>query len=230
VAADRPKERPMGFPRRLLADHEDLVLDLRPHWIALVLPVVVTGLVILAWIVLFQFFDPPTVVRWVAIIVGVVILIALPVRALLAWLTSHFVVTTDRVIHRSGWLAKRAMEIPLERINDVRFEQSVLERAVGAGDLRIESGGEYGQNHFSDIRRPEDVQKLIYEMSEQNQNRMMRGGESAATPSTAGEATETFSTGASPLDEIERLAAMKERGLLSEEEFETQKRRLLGRL
>ena len=218
----------MAFPKKLLADHEKMVMDLRPHWIALVLPVVVALLVLAAWIVLFQFFDPPAVVNWVAIIAGILILIAFPVRALLAWLTSHFVVTTDRVIHRSGWLAKRAMEIPLERINDVRFEQSVLERVVGAGDLRIESGGEYGQNHFSDIRRPEDVQKMIYEMSEENQNRMMRGGPVATT---AGERhTEPFSTGASPLDEIERLSAMKERGLISDEEFETQKRRLLGRL
>lgn len=27
----------MAFPKRLLADHERLVLDLRPHWVALVL-------------------------------------------------------------------------------------------------------------------------------------------------------------------------------------------------
>jgi uncharacterized membrane protein YdbT with pleckstrin-like domain len=213
----------MGFPKRLLADHEELVLDLRPHWIALMLPVVVTVLVVVASIVLFLFFDPPAVVNWVAITAGLLILVAFPVRALLAWLTSHFVVTTDRVIHRSGWLAKRSMEIPLERINDVRFEQSVFERVVGVGDLRIESGGEYGQNHFSDIRRPEELQKLVYEMSEENQNRMIRQG--------AGQArTETASTGDSPLADIEQLAALKERGLLSEEEFETQKRRLLGRL
>jgi hypothetical protein len=43
--------------------------------------------------------------------------------------------------------------------------------------------------------------------------------------------TETIETqSGSPLAEIERLGRLKERGLLSEEEFETQKRRLLGRL
>jgi uncharacterized membrane protein YdbT with pleckstrin-like domain len=162
---------------------------------------------------------------WVLWIAAVVLFLAYPVRALLAWITSHFVVTTDRVIHRSGWLAKRSMEMPLERINDVRFEQTVLERAVGAGDLIIESGGEYGQNHFTDIRHPEDVQKLIYEKSEENQLRMERAAEGRP-----GDDTEPITTGASPLDEIERLASMKKRGLISEEEFETQKRRLLGRL
>jgi uncharacterized membrane protein YdbT with pleckstrin-like domain len=220
----------MGFPRRLLADHEDLVLDLRPHWIALVGPAFVLVLLIVAAIVLFANFDPPAPVIWIAVLVGGVILIAYPVRAFLAWATSHFVVTTDRVIHRSGWLAKRSMEMPLERINDVTFTQTVLERLVGAGSLRIQSGSEYGQNHFRDIRNPEDVQKLIYEISEANEARM-RGGDAPEGGQGGQARTETIATEeGSPLDEIERLATLKERGLLSEEEFETQKRRLLGRL
>jgi uncharacterized membrane protein YdbT with pleckstrin-like domain len=213
----------VGFPRRLLADHEDLVLDLRPHWIALAGPAVVLILVIAVEILLFSYFEPPSVVAWLAVLAGAVVLIAFPARSFLAWITSHFVVTSDRVIHRSGWLAKRSMEMPLERINDVTFTQSVLERIVGAGSLRIQSGSEYGQNHFRDIRRPEDVQKLIYELSEANESRMRAQGQAR---------TETIETSddASPLEEIERLGRLKERDLISEEEFETQKRRLLGRL
>jgi uncharacterized membrane protein YdbT with pleckstrin-like domain len=213
----------VAFPKRLLADHEELVLDLRPHWIALVGPTVILVLVIVAEILLFAYFEPPSVVAWLALLAGAVVLIAFPVRSLLAWITSHFVVTGDRVIHRSGWLAKRSMEMPLERINDVTFTQSVFERLVGAGSLRIQSGSEYGQNHFRDIRRPEDVQKLIYELSEANENRMRAQGQART------DSIET-SDGASPLEEVERLGRLKERGLLSEEEFEIQKRRLLGRL
>jgi uncharacterized membrane protein YdbT with pleckstrin-like domain len=212
----------MGFPKRLLADYEEMVLDLKPHWIALVGPAIVLVLVVLAEVLLFTNFDPPSAVTWLALGAGAVILIAFPVRAFLAWATSHFVVTSDRVIHRSGWLAKRSMEMPLERINDVTFTQSVFERVVGAGSLRIQSASEYGQNHFRDIRRPEDVQKLIYEMAEANEARMRGSGEAT---------TETIDTEAdSPLAGIERLARMKDRGIISEEEFETQKRRLLGRL
>jgi uncharacterized membrane protein YdbT with pleckstrin-like domain len=208
----------MAFPRRLLADHERLVLDLRPHWIALVLPIVATALLIAAEAIVFVAFDPPRWLAWALAIGGVVVFLAVSVRAFLAWVTSHFVVTSDRLIHRSGWLAKSSMEIPLERINDVKFHQSVVERVVGAGDLMIESGGEYGQNRFSDIRRPEDVQKLIYEMSEGNQNRMVRG---AATDEPAPD---------DPLDQVEQLGRLKDEGRITEEEYETQKRRLLGRL
>src|SRR5919106_3256253 len=98
----------MGFPKPLLADHEELVLDIRPHWIALVGPAVVLVLVIVAEIVLFANFDPPSWVAWLAVLGGAVLLIVYPVGTFLAWITSHFVVTSDRVIHRSGWLAKRS--------------------------------------------------------------------------------------------------------------------------
>jgi hypothetical protein len=94
----------------------------------------------------------------------------------------------------------------------------VFERMVGAGDLVIESAGEFGQNRFTDIRKPEEIQKLIYEMSEENQNRMARGGAQSADASD------------DPLDQIEQLARLRAEGHISEEEFETQKRRLLGRL
>jgi uncharacterized membrane protein YdbT with pleckstrin-like domain len=211
------------FPRRLLAERERLILDLRPHWIALILPGIVAVLIVAAEILLFALFDPPALIGWAVILVGIVLFVAIPVRAALTWATSHFVVTSDRVIHRSGWLAKRSMEMPLERINDVTFSQTVFERMVGAGSLRIQSGSEYGQNHFRDIRRPEEVQKRIYETGEEKQLRMDRAAEGGPPPDTAEPA-------ASPLEEIERLASLKARGAISEEEFEIHKRRLLGRL
>jgi uncharacterized membrane protein YdbT with pleckstrin-like domain len=209
----------MPFPRRLLAEHERLMLDIRPHWIALVLPVIATILTLVAVILIAANF--PSLPGWmltIVILAGIGLFLAFPFRAFLNWATSHFVVTSDRVIHRSGWLAKQSMEIALERVNDVRFHQSVLERLVGAGDLRIESGGEYGQNHFRDIRDPERVQKLIYEMAEQNEARMKGVPPAAAT----GEHD--------PLDQLEQLARLKEQGHITSEEFDAQKRRLLGRL
>ena len=41
------------------------------------------------------------------------------------------------MIHRAGWIAKYSMEIPLEAINDVRFEQGVIDRIIGAGTLVV---------------------------------------------------------------------------------------------
>src|SRR5436309_7220956 len=154
----------MPFPRRLLIPDEQLVLDLRPHPIALVMPAVVTIVALVAAALL----GANTTVDWLWWALFLLVVLLYPVPKLIAWLTSNFAVTSERVIHRQGWIAKRSMEIPLEAINDVRFEQGIFDRIVGAGTLLISSASEFGTNSFEDIRHPEEVQKTIYHQGEMN--------------------------------------------------------------
>jgi uncharacterized membrane protein YdbT with pleckstrin-like domain len=156
-------------------------------------------------------------------------------RRFVAWVTSYFVVTSDRVIHREGWIAKRSMEIPLEAINDVRFHQRVFERMIGAGDLIISSASEFGREVFGDIRNPEHVQRTIYQQGELNKDRMYRGvgRDSApavpAPPATSGATTPVMPpASASTTGELERLAELRNKGVLTEDEFQSQKRKILG--
>jgi len=210
----------MPFPRRLLIPDEQLVLDLRPHPIALVMPTLVTivGFVAASWLT-----ANTDVADWVWWVSFLVLLILYPVPKLIAWLTSNFAVTSDRVIHRQGFIAKRSMEIPLEAINDVRFEQGILDRMVGAGTLVISSASEFGRNTFDDIRHPEAVQKVIYEQGESNKKRMYQG-------SAAGQGGPPPPPPAAPsaTTELERLARLRADGVLSEEEFRVQKAKILG--
>jgi uncharacterized membrane protein YdbT with pleckstrin-like domain len=203
----------MPFPRRLLIEGEELILDLRPHWIALVGPAIATVAILVGMVVLYQVFDE-RILDVVVGIAGTLLLLAYPVRRLVDWLTSHFVVTSDRVIHRRGLIAKYSMEVPLEAINDVRFEQGILDRMIGAGTLIVQSASEAGRQVFDHIRRPEEVQRTIYHQGELNQQRMMAGRGGSGSPSTT--------------SELERLADLRARGVLTEEEFQAQKRRILG--
>jgi Bacterial PH domain/Short C-terminal domain len=156
-----------------------------------------------------------------------VLLVIYSVRRIISWATSYFVVTSDRVIHREGWIAKRSMEIPLEAINDVRFHQGVFERMIGAGDLIISSASEFGRQVFGDIRNPEEVQKTIYHQGELNKERMFRGGRSAETPAGTPPPASTPAA-ASTTGELERLAELRDRGVLTEAEFQNQKKKVLG--
>src|SRR6266516_5465398 len=160
----------MAFPRRLLAEGEQLIMDPRPHWIALAMPLAETALIAAAVIAALVYLPDswPTAVRWGIVAAGVVLFLIHPLRRIVAWATSHFVVTSDRVIHRSGWFAKQSMEIPLENISDVKFHQGIFERAIGAGDLTLESPGTFGQETFDHIRNPELGQKTIYQLNEAN--------------------------------------------------------------
>ncbi len=154
----------MAYPQRLLNPNEDVLVELHPHWWFFIRQIAALigslGLALLAA----STFDGNGfggVLRWLTATAIVVSLLWGAVRWV-AWATTHFVVTSDRVIFREGVLRRRGIEIPLGRVNNVLFEQSILERILGAGDLLIESGGESGQQRFSDVRTPERVQNTIH--------------------------------------------------------------------
>jgi uncharacterized membrane protein YdbT with pleckstrin-like domain len=211
----------MTFPTRLLIQGEELVLDLRPHPVALAFPAFLTvvGFVAATWLTTVT--DINAWLWWGAYLV-LLLLYVLP--KFLNWWTSVFAVTSDRVIHRFGWISKSSMEIPLEAINDVRFEQGVVDRMVGAGSLLISSASTTGTNRFDDIRHPEEVQKTIYHQGEMNKQRMYQGRSDVAPPATP------VSPAASPstTTELERLAKLRADGVLTEEEFQAQKAKILG--
>ena len=131
---------------------------------------------------------------------------------LIKWRTTYFVVTSHRLIYRQGVVSRDGVEIPLERVNNVNFSQSVVERMIGVGDLLIESGGQDGQQTFTDIAQPERVQNIIHSTIQ------ARGGmRSESTPGSM-----------SIAGEIERLEALRDRGTITDDEFLEQKRRLLS--
>jgi membrane protein YdbS with pleckstrin-like domain len=234
----------VAFPERLLAEDEELIYDLRPHWLTLVVPVLLTLLVVLAvgaaWVVM-PAGDLQQPARMAVGVLGVAVLLATVVGRVLRWATTHFVLTTERLIFRSGVVAKFGREIPLERINDVTFSQSLFERVIGAGDLLLESAGEHGQSRFANIRDPEAVQLEIYRQMEANDRR--RAGYAATQPHPSvydhtGPAPHPDRTPTppsrtptpTPLDDLERLANLRDRGAVTEEEFQRMKRDLLDRM
>jgi uncharacterized membrane protein YdbT with pleckstrin-like domain len=220
----------MGFPRRLLREGEDLILDLRPHPIAIAFNVVIGVVVIVALIlILVNMPDSwPSWVRWATFVLAVGVIVVASVPGIIGWLTSHFVVTSERVIHRSGWISKHQKDIPLDRIQNVGFTQSVFERIIGAGDLQLESAGDESDTVFEDVRDPEHVQKTIYVVREQDEQRRLRPAPAAPPPRSAPQAVATV-PGAPPVaDELAKLADLRDRGVISEAEFQAQKARLLG--
>ena len=131
----------------------------------------------------------------------------------IVWRSTHFVLTTDRVIYRSGVVSKHGQNIPLERITNVAFSQTVLERLLRVGDLRIESAGETGSQTFSDVLNPSIVENRIYSEIEKSKERDdMRAARA----------------GVSVADELTKFERLRAQGTISEEEFQAQKARLLG--
>ncbi len=151
---------------------------------------------------------PPDIKRWlVPVILVLWALITWP--TLVKWWFTGYVVTTERLVVRTGVFSRAGKEIPLEVINDVAFSQKFVERWFRSGDLLVESAGEQGQSRFHDIPDPEGLQSLIYELRE-DRTRELQG-----------------SQGPDPTKQLESLAKLHAEGVLTTEEFEETKKRLL---
>lgn len=207
----------MAYPHDQLNHNEQVVLDLRPHWwffakhILAVLAAIALGIVVLA---------VDSAPGWLSLVIGVLILAALIWFGLryIVWTTTNFVITTDRLIVRSGVLAREGVEIPLERVNTVFFRQSLFERIIRSGDLTIESAGEMGNQKFSDIRRPLNVQNEIYRQMEANENRKFD------------RVSNNLASGPSIPEQIGQLDELRKQGVVSNAEFEAKKQELLDRM
>ncbi len=210
----------MPYPKKLLNSDETVALDLHPHWWYFFEAAASLAVSIVAGVVIRVLMNAGNTRKYL----GHVVLVAIVLSAIwliiryAKWITTNFVITNDRVIFKHGVFAKSGVEIPLDRVNNVNFNQSIFERILGAGDLLIESGGDDGQQRFTDVRKPQNVQNLIHAQIEAK-NRQ-RGGYSASPVVAAG-----------PVDvagQLEKLEGLLQRGSLSQEEFNAQKARLLS--
>ena len=167
----------MAYPDSLLADDERVVKHLHPHWVTLLVPtallIVVVGLAsFLAAIV--PDGSLQTVIRLVIAAVALVALIVVTLVPYLRWRTTHYVLTTHRLMTRVGILNHSGRDVPLNRINNAMYEQSLFERIVNSGTLVVESAGEDGQQIFRDIPEADQTQQLINRLVESDSDRRSR--------------------------------------------------------
>ena len=227
----------MPYPQELLNKHEKVVVDNHPHWLYFLEPMLAVAAAFAVYFIFVISNRVDITWGWTRFLLFVLVCLALwALLRLVRWRSVEFVVTNDRVIYRSGVFAKHGIEIPLARVNNVNFSQGILERLVGAGNLMIESGGEDGQSHFTDVRQPQQVQRIIHEQIEAYRQRptgaaFSPGPPSAATPMPPpppGASAVAPAAGASVADELEKLEGLFQRGTITQAEFEAQKHKLLS--
>ena len=157
----------MSVPKKLLVEGEDVVLSMRTHAKALILPAVV--LIVLAAIggFLTAILGDSSAERWVVLAIWVAIalgMIVWSVAPFARWLTTEYTVTTKRVISTSGVFSRTGRAIPLHRVNDVTFEKGLLERLLGCGTLVISDASEQTGMRLSDVPRIEWVHRQLTDL------------------------------------------------------------------
>lgn len=164
----------MGFPENVLAEGERVERRFNPHWLTVLAPTLL-ALVLVAAAVAVSWLTPDdstgNTVQWVAI--GLLVLLAVPL-VLVPFLrrqTTLYVVTSHRVMVRRGILSKYGKDITLAKITDVSFEQTLLDRIINSGSLRIESAGDSPDELLRNIPHSHEVQQLINRLMDEDARR-----------------------------------------------------------
>ena len=204
----------MPWPDDALTDDEEVVVSFRQHWKLLVVPFLAFVGVLIVLIATFQWIGwRPGQVVVVLIVLGAFVWFV--VRPVVDWAVTRYVLSTERLMTRTGLIAQSGIEIPLERITNVNFSQSLFERLLGAGDLLVESAGTKGQSRFANITRPDQFASVLYNVREQRTLALQSGHHAPSDDA---------------IEKMRRLKELHEDGVISDAEYEAKRQKLLGEI
>lgn len=214
----------MAYAEKNLAPGESIVYRARYHWIyyrttlALLLVAAVFGL--WWWISgeRLQAGATSSIFGTIALVLLAAAIVHFLLRRIRAS-ADEFVVTTRRVIRKTGLVAREAEHAPIEKIQDVTVDQGVIARLLGYGTVILETASESGRIVLPDIADPEKFRSAIWGQT--------AGPASAAPAAAPPVALPAPPSAAARLAELEDL---RTRGLLSTEEYTRKREEILGSL
>jgi membrane protein YdbS with pleckstrin-like domain len=151
------------------SDGERIEMSLRTHKKALILPAVVLVLLtgIASYLTAVVTAGDDEVVTWVAgaiWLAAAAAIFAWSVLPFLRWLTTVYMVTTERVLHTTGLLTRTGRSMALTRVVDVSFDKHPLDRMLGCGTVVIrDASGQTGMQ-LRDVPRVDSVYQRLTDL------------------------------------------------------------------
>jgi uncharacterized membrane protein YdbT with pleckstrin-like domain len=220
----------MAGPRIELMPGEKMLLHAHPHW-WFFWKQVLAGLGVVALLVLWVSVSGglATVAGWAT---GAAFLVWLGYTgyAFVQWQTTRFAVTDKRVAYQSGFFRRRGVSIPLNRVNNVNFDQTMLDRVLGNGTVTIESAGETGDSVFRNIPHPDRVRQLIFARMEAYEQADSDRDAAALAQALRDAQPVASAAGSTPQDRLRQLDELRAQGMVSDQEYAAKRTEILGDL
>jgi len=211
---------PNLYLESLLGENERILMTSRQHWFILAAEIaleVIVTLIVFGGIIFAIILDPTRAVLFSLIGLVIVLLpIGSMIRDILVWSHHEYIITNWRVIQVSGVINKNVIDSNLEKVNDVKMNQSFLGRIFGFGDIEILTASELGINLFKRIEHPVRFKTAMINAKEALERRH------EGLPPTNG--------AADPTSMLARLGELKEKGIVTEAEFQEKKAELLAKI
>ncbi|HSL46031.1 MAG TPA: PH domain-containing protein [Anaerolineales bacterium] len=205
------------YVEEMLAQNERILLRARKHWSVLFGNIVLEIILIIALIVATLVLAPIAAfpVMPLGLFLVLVPLVGM-VRDVLLWYNRQYIVTNRRVIQTSGVFSKDVVDSSLEKVNDVKLSQSFWGRLFDYGDIEILTASEVGANVFRSIGSPIEFKTAMLNAKER-----LGFGDEIAVQSAAMADIPAL---------IARLDDLRQKGLITEAEFQQKKTELLAKM
>jgi Bacterial PH domain/Short C-terminal domain len=156
----------------------------------------------------------------------------------LVWWKERYLVTTRRVIETGGVLSRYSRDTSLAMITDMLVNQPWLGRVFGFGELELLTASEAGRTKLRFLPDANSFKRTLLDAKYEHELELGGGGRSregaVATGAPAARSSSADASGRISPDEMDvaltHLGDLRQRGLLTEEEFEAKKKELLDRL
>jgi uncharacterized membrane protein YdbT with pleckstrin-like domain len=208
-----------NYLQSLLGEQEKILLLTRQHvfiLISMIAAEIGIGLLIIGLVSLGFFLPPPFNPLHAFLYLLVLLPLASGTRDYLFWSNRQYIVTNRRVIQISGVVNKNVIDSSLEKVNDVKLVQSFFGRIFNYGDVEILTASEMGANLFRRIGDPVGFKTAML-----NAKETLEHGALAAAPAQPK---------ASIPELIAQLDALRQKGVLTEDEFQKKKAELLAKM
>ncbi len=216
-------------PQLDLMPGETMVLHSHPHWWYFWKQVLSgVGIIVLLIVAIWAKGAVATVLLWTTAIAFVVWL-ATTAYEFVQWQTTRFAITDQRVAYQSGFFRRKGVSIPLNRVNNVNFEQSMIARLLGNGTLTIESAGETGDSVFENIPDPDRVRSLIFQQVQAHSNNQAERDAAAMARAMQTDAAAPDSHG-SIEERLAKLEQLRTAGAITDDEYAKKRDEILGSL
>ena|ERR1700722_9404757 len=213
--------------RTPLQKSEKILLVTYTSWTTLLLPAILAlALVVIGIVIVLRV---PSVWGWLVALAGVVYWLL----RYSAWKVNIWVVTNFRVIDEAGLLTHYAKESPLDKINNISYDQTVAGRLFNYGHVEIQTAAEAGATDYFNVNHPKRLKDTITAAQAEYKNWQFSNQAmqmaAAMDARNVGHVAATRAAGAPAIaQELERLFELKMKGALSEEEYNHAKARLLN--
>jgi uncharacterized membrane protein YdbT with pleckstrin-like domain len=198
-----------------LKNNEEVFLVIRKHWLVIIGPAIWT----LIFLIIFNIYKSNF------FLIGACYTFGWFIYRILDRNTNLWIVTNLRVIDEHGVFSNNSKETPLDKINNVSYRQPLLGRIFDYGNVQIQSAAESGSTVHKMVERPNLLKDTITQYQESyKQEKIKEHAQSLANAVGGNEKINKIDIS----EELTKLHDLKEKGIITEEDFQKRKEKILN--